>query len=133
MVTSTEKQGFSRRLEDALRRSALADAGPSRIAREFNLRYHGNPVTTQAVRKWLGGLALPGQDKMRVLAEWLDVEPQWLRFGEGTAPRPGARQEMAAYRSEHATLTRKYELLNEPHRRMVHEMVLALLRLEGKQ
>lgn len=144
MASSEEKQGFSLRLADALRRAGLHEAGPSRIAREFNLRYHGDPVTTQAVRKWLGGLAVPSQDKMRVLAEWLDVPPQWLRFGEGSPEernltRQGqdgrvlTRQEAAAYRADYTALARKFELLSDPHRKIVFEIVLALLRLEGKQ
>jgi len=36
----------------------------------------------QAVRRWLRGEAIPSQDKLQVLAEWLRVEPQVLRFGE---------------------------------------------------
>ena len=134
MASSDEKKGFARRLAEALRRADLHEAGPSRIAREFNLRYHGDPVTTQAVRKWLGGLAVPSQDKMRVLAEWLDVAPQWLRFGEGAREeRNLTRQESSAYRADYPTLPRKFDLLNDPHRKMVFEIVLALLRLEGKQ
>jgi len=134
MASSEEKKGFTKRLAEALRRADLHDAGPSHIAREFNLRYQGNPVTTQAVRKWLGGLALPSQDKMRVLAEWLDVAPQWLRFGEGVRDeRNVTRQESTAYRADYPTLLRKFDLLNDPHRKMVFEIVLALLRLEGKQ
>jgi len=135
MTSGDEKQGFSKRLVEALRRVGLHDAGPSRIAREFNLRYHGDPVTTQAVRKWLTGLALPSQDKMRVLAAWLDVQPHWLRFGDGAAreERNAARQETTAYRADFPALSRKFEQLNEPHRKMVFELVLALLRLEDKQ
>ncbi len=134
MASTDEKSGFSKRLGEALRRSGLAERGPSLIAREFNLRYHGNPVTTQAVRKWLTGLAMPSQDKMRVLCDWLEVQPQWLRFGEGARDeRHAARQEAAAYRADYPALARKFELLSESHRKMVIEIVLALLRLEGKQ
>lgn len=32
-------------------------------------------------RRWLNGDALPAQDKLRVLAEWLGVGAEWLRFG----------------------------------------------------
>ena len=134
MASSEEKLGFSQRLEEALRRAGLHEAGASRIAREFNLRYHGDPVTTQAVRKWLDGRAIPSQDKMRVLAAWLDVASQWLRYGEGSREqRHLTRQETAAYRADYAALPRKFESLSEPHRRMIFEIVLALLRLEGKQ
>ena len=107
------------------------------VAREFNLRYQGAPVTAQAARKWLEGRALPSQDKIRALALWLDVSPHWLRFGEpeGKSSRTQAplRQEAAAYRLEHGWPDKKFDLLNEAHKRMVVEMVIALLRLEGKQ
>lgn len=110
---------------------------PTRIAREFNLRYHGNPVSTQAVRKWLMGRALPSQDKIRALALWLDVSANWLRFGEGERKeeRQGlaARQETGGYRLDHGWAGKKFEQLNDAHKRMVLEIVHALLRLEGKQ
>jgi len=53
------------------------------LEREFNRRYWGRPVTLQAVRRWMRGEAIPAQDKLQVLAEWLKIEPQVLRFGEG--------------------------------------------------
>jgi len=135
MTLADEKQGFSRRLREALRKARPGLVSPTDIAREFNLRYHGNPITAQAVRKWLAGKSLPPQDKIRALALWLDVQPPWLRFGE-TERREGhvrARQEAAIYKVDTASLAKKFELLNEPHKKMVLELVLALLRLEGKQ
>ena len=39
-------------------------------------------VTIHAVRKWLGGDAIPQQATLRALAEWLRVPVGWLRFGE---------------------------------------------------
>ncbi|MFN7087466.1 MAG: hypothetical protein ACK4N4_12675 [Burkholderiales bacterium] len=137
MALSDEKQGFSKRLKEAMRHARVDATSPTRVAREFNLRYHGNPVTTQAVRKWLSGLALPSQDKIRVLAGWLEVPAQWLRFGEAESRerRAGfpARQDDAAYRTDSAWLEKKFEQLDEPHRKMVVEIVLALLRLESKR
>lgn len=137
MTLSDEKQDFSKRLKEAMRRSRVDAASPTRIAREFNLRYHGDPVTTQAVRKWLSGQSLPSQDKIRALAGWLDVPAQWLRFGETERKeeRSGivARQETPAYRTDQAWVGKKFEQLNEPHKKMIVEIVLALLRLEGKQ
>lgn len=76
-----EKVEFSERL-----RSRLVGAGyqarPSVIEREFNLRWHGRSVSTQAAWSWLNAKSIPSQDKVQVLAEWLKVEPQVLRFGE---------------------------------------------------
>ena len=135
MTLADEKQGFSKRLREALRKARPGPVSPTDIAREFNLRYHGNPITAQAVRKWLAGRSLPPQDKIRALASWLDVQPPWLRVGEPER-REGhvsARQEAGIYKVDSASLAKKFELLNEPHKKMVLELVLALLRLEGKQ
>jgi transcriptional regulator with XRE-family HTH domain len=76
-----EGDEFSQRLKQAMR-----DAGypirPVVLEREFNTRYWGRSITVQAVRRWLNGEAIPSQDKLQVLADWLKVEPHVLRFGE---------------------------------------------------
>lgn len=137
MTLADEKQSFSKRLREAMRRMHLDTGSPTHIAREFNLRFHGDPVTTQAVRKWLTAKSLPSQDKIRVLALWLDVPAQWLRYGEGERKEdrahPGTRQDAAPYKADLNWAAKKFDQLNEPHKRMVLEMVHALLRLEGKQ
>lgn len=75
-----EKAEFSERLK-----RAMIDAGypvrPIVLEREFNTRYWGRPISVQAVRRWLNGEAIPAQDKLQILADWLKVEPQILRFG----------------------------------------------------
>jgi transcriptional regulator with XRE-family HTH domain len=137
MALLDEKQAFSKRLKEALRKSAVDAHGYARVAREFNLRYAGDPVSTQAVRKWLTGGALPSQDKIRALAQWLDVGVHWLRFGEADRKQDraqiGTRQDAAPYRADPTWVTRKFDALEDHHKRMVIEMVHALLRLEGKQ
>jgi len=134
MALADEKQGFSKRLREALKRAEPVAAGPAALAREFNLRYEGTPVTVQAVRKWVSGRALPSQDKIRALALWLEVSPQWLRYGDAeTAPARALRQESAAYRADPVWVSKKYEALYDGHKKMVAEFVVALLRLEGKR
>ena len=131
MTAADEKRDFSRRLKDAIRK-ARVEAGPTRFARDFNLRHHGDPVTAQTARKWLYGRALPTQDKLRALAQWLEVPPSWLRYGEAERSHT-ARQDSATYGVDSVWIGRKFDSLSEPHRRMVLEITRALLRLEGKQ
>jgi transcriptional regulator with XRE-family HTH domain len=134
MALTDEKQGFSRRLGESLKRAQAGAGGAAALAREFNLRYDGTPVTVQAVRKWVSGKSLPSQDKIRALALWLEVSPQWLRYGEGEGAAPRMlRQESAAYRADAAWLSKKYEVLNDSHKKMIAELIMALLRLEGKR
>src|SRR5262245_65743093 len=112
MQLGDEKQGFSKRLRESLKRAQPAAEGPAALAREFNLRYDGTPVTVQAVRKWVSGRALPSQDKIRALALGLEVSPQWLRYGEGeTAPARALRQESASYRSASVSAAENAEAL----------------------
>ena len=133
MTQDAEKRDFSRRLRETLRRTQTAD-GTAAFAREFNLRYEGRPVTAQAVGKWLAGRALPSQDKLRALSRWLDVSPHWLRFGDGESkPTPVLRQETASYRVDPQWPAKKYDALSEAHKKMVVEMLIALLKLEGKR
>lgn len=108
--------------------------GPAAIAREFNLRYDGTPVSVQAVRKWTTGKALPSQDKIRALALWLDVSPHWLRYGESDAGSGRTlRQETGSYRADPAWISRQYEALNDGHKKIIAELLVALLRLESKR
>jgi hypothetical protein len=75
-----EKQEFASRLASAMR-DAGYEPRPSVLEAQFNIRYMGRPVTYQAVVRWLKGEAIPAQDKLQVLADWLKVEPHILRFG----------------------------------------------------
>ena len=73
---------FSKRLIDTLASSRSLNASPTSLAREFNFYFVGKPVTVHAARKWLVGDAIPTQDKLRALANWLSVSVEWLRFGD---------------------------------------------------
>lgn len=76
-----EAQQFSERLKQSMIQAGYV-VRPVVLEREFNQHYWGTPVTAQAVRKWLHGEVIPTQDKLQALAEWLRVDPHWLRFGE---------------------------------------------------
>lgn len=76
-----EKSGFAKRLHDGMV-AAGYEPRPVVLEKEFNSRYWGRSVTFQAVRRWLKGEAIPAQEKLQVLAEWLKLEPHVLRFGD---------------------------------------------------
>ncbi len=86
-----EKLEFAARLAAAMR-AAGYEARPSVLEAQFNTRYWGKPVTYQAVTRWLKGEAIPAQDKLQVVADWLNVEPHVLRFGEGPIKTIRARR-----------------------------------------
>lgn len=82
---SGERDQFSTRLKAVLESAKGLPPSPTQVAREFNNRFVGKPVTIHAVRKWLMGEAIPTQDKLRALAKWLEVSVEWLRFGGASA------------------------------------------------
>lgn len=76
-----EKISFSERLKSALSQ-AKHPISPTYLSNEFNLRYDGQPVSVQSANNWLLGKSIPNQDKLSLLAIWLNVSSQWLRFGD---------------------------------------------------
>lgn len=128
MQSINEREAFSRRLKEALRFAGDDGSSPSRLASEFNRRYPGRPVTLHAARKWLIGEAVPAQDKLKVLANWLGVGADWLRFGEGSSS--------TTYRVAESAPLVDYELarmigeLTPYHREAVLQLVKALKRAE---
>ncbi|MES2535777.1 MAG: hypothetical protein V4632_07870 [Pseudomonadota bacterium] len=81
-----EREEFSERLKHALRQADYAPDSPTQLAREFNIRFPGRAITVHAARKWLVGEAIPTQEKLRTLAQWLRVPAEWLRFGDTSSP-----------------------------------------------
>ena len=65
-------------------RKAGYEPRPAVLLRVFNSRYHGTSVSFQSVSRWLGGKAIPGQDKLQVLSTLFGVEPHVLRFGQSS-------------------------------------------------
>ena len=82
---SKESESFSQRLQLALQNAGIPPS-PSRVAQVFNRFSKRWSVTPHAARKWIKGQAIPSQDRLCVLADMLGVGPDWLRFGEKSAP-----------------------------------------------
>ena len=82
-LTSAQRQQalFSKRLIWALEVEGIA-LSPTILQREYNSLSNQAPITIHAARKWLMGEAIPTQGRIQILAEWLNVSPSWLRFGE---------------------------------------------------
>jgi hypothetical protein len=77
------RQSFSKRLYDEFQRMGLPMNSPTEITRTINRKLPQLSVTPQAVRKWLFHGVFPSQDKIMMLADWLGVSAQWLRYGTG--------------------------------------------------
>jgi hypothetical protein len=74
---------FAERLNDVCDEKGLPNHGrQSRLGRQFG-------VSQQSARKWLEGIAFPELDKLVAIADWGDVNVNWLLQGAG--PRRGNR------------------------------------------
>lgn len=124
-----EKTEFAERLKAAMCAAGYPDR-PSVLEREFNSRYWGRSVSFQAVSRWLRGQAIPSQEKLLVLAEWLQVEPQALRFGERAARNireTRGRWEDSRHYQERETFE-AFLALPAEQRKIVHEVIMAFAR-----
>lgn len=132
MTSEKERFNFSERLRTALAGTGYAPS-PTLLAREFNLRTKDKAVSMFASRKWLMGESIPTQEKMHVLADWLGVSAQWLRFGiEDSVPRQDRTAEPLTEAADRAILG-DYQRLNEIHRSVIREMIAVLLKAEQKR
>jgi transcriptional regulator with XRE-family HTH domain len=126
MAKHLEYEEFSKRLREALRRNGVDAGSPTKLARDFGDFYKAR-VSSQAVRKWLHGEAIPSQDKLKVLAGWLGVAPEWLRFGTEAATQT-AQQVPTAYRAvlSDQELVKRYHRLNHRQQQAVAEIIVSL-------
>lgn len=92
MPNPDEKQAFTARLKQALKRSRKKVNTAAELALQFNLRHENGSVSQQAAQKWLTGKSRPTPDKIETLADWLDVPVQWLRYGIGEKSLPPATE-----------------------------------------
>lgn len=127
-----EKAEFAARL-----RQAMTDAGyeprPSVLEKGFNSHYWGRSVSFQAVSSWLDGKTIPTQDKLQALAEWLNVEPHVLRFGDHVKKKVEAKRkrwdEGIGYQERE--VFDAFLKLPAPQRKLVREVILAFARAYG--
>jgi transcriptional regulator with XRE-family HTH domain len=128
-----EKAEFAQRLTDAMTRAGYA-LRPVVLEREFNTRYWGRSVTLQAVRRWLRGEAIPSQEKLQVLADWLKVEPQVLRFGEQVSN--SIQQQKQRWDEGIGYLEREtfdaFLKLPAPQRKLIREVILTFSKVHGE-
>ena len=127
-----EKIEFSSRLRQAMTDAGYA-ASPSVLEHEFNLRWYGRSISNQAAWSWLNSKAIPTQEKIQVLAEWLKVEPEVLRFGE--AVRQSVHKHRQRWDEGVGYLEREtfdaFLQLPAPQRKLIREVILTFAQVHG--
>lgn len=131
MNSSNERESFSERLQQALKNAHYSPDSPTRLAREFNIRFEGRPITVHAARKWLVGEAIPTQEKLRMIAQWLGVPAEWLRFGgtETHATNGEPLNGLSRFESADVKLIADLQRLDEHHRQIAREFIRMLVRI----
>ena len=84
---------FSERLTDAMLEAGYAarEGSWSRLPVEIEpLRREAQAKSLTTARKYLEGEALPRRHRLERIAEWLNVNPDWL--GSGVGPRNASEQ-----------------------------------------
>ena len=132
MNSTQERLLFSERLQQALRHAEYSPDSPTQLAREFNVRFAGNPVTVHAARKWLQGESIPTQETLRALASWLDVPADWLRFGSVESEVSGEGKGNKVDPRD-AKLLSQLQKLDEHHRQIAEEFLRTLVRVTSKK
>ena len=138
MKASIEREDFSERLQQALRNADYSPDSPTQLAREFNIRFSGRPITVHAARKWLVGEAIPTQEKLRTLAQWLGVPAEWLRFG-GDERKEERRADGTTsdlpprFESDDVKLIADLQRLDEQYRIIAREIIRMLVRLNRQK
>jgi transcriptional regulator with XRE-family HTH domain len=129
MNSTNERESFSERLQQALKNAHYSPDSPTRLAREFNIRFEGRPITVHAARKWLVGEAIPTQEKLRMIAQWLGVPADWLRFGGAEQAAGEAGAASARFESADVKLIADLQRLDEHHRQLAREFIRMLVRV----
>ena len=74
-TTQELKERFSKKLREAVRIFYGCLPSASIIARDFNLRSRNtSPVTQESVRRWIRGISLPEDPRLKVLVNWLAID-----------------------------------------------------------
>jgi hypothetical protein len=120
-----ERQAFSRRLADAMRKAGY-DPRPNVLMKAFNSHYDGASVTEMSASRWLNAGAIPNQDKLQVLAELFGVEPHVLRFGRGARIADTRGGWAEALNAQDRAMVDAFVHLPAAQRRLVRELVAAL-------
>ena len=132
MLTPREKKAFASRLRTALESKNKQPFPAAKLALQFNLRHPNEPITSQAAHKWLSGTAVPSPDKAETLAQWLEVDAHWLRFGTPAENKIFPRTTLPTTdglvpSAEEGRLLNGYRSLNKRQRKLVQSLIEELL------
>ena len=122
-----EKVEFAARLRAALEAKGI-EVSAAVVEKRFNSRYDGAPITAQAVSGWLNGKSITKQDKLRVLAAVVGMEPHELQFGSRNWVRETRAEWPEPLAASDRMMMDAYLRLPLEQRRLIRELVAMLAR-----
>ncbi|MEO6226736.1 MAG: helix-turn-helix transcriptional regulator [Thermomonas sp.] len=120
-----EKAAFAARLRRALEAKGI-EASPVVVEKRFNSRYEGAAVTQQAISGWLNGKSIPKQDKLRVLAALVGMEPHELQYGGKSRVSEGTLSWADGMTAQDRMMVDAFLHLPSPQRKLVRDLVAML-------
>jgi hypothetical protein len=104
---------------------------PTSLARDFNLRWQGAPISTNAARKWLYGPTLPKMEKIQVLAKMLGTSAEWLRWGESSDTKENETGYLNKQLAE--AVLHDWYLLNNTNKQLISALLNLMLKQQKSQ
>lgn len=120
-----EKADFAARLRAALQ-AANIEPSAAVVEKRFNSRYPGAPVTAQAISQWLNGKVIPRQDKIRVLAALVGVDPHVLQYGGRSRVGEGRAEWAEGMAAQDRAMVDAFLHLSPAQRKLVRDLIAAL-------
>lgn len=130
------KDTFSRSLRKCLHEHYGRVPAAAVIAKDFNLRAYGvDPITQESARRWIRGISIPEEDRLKVLIEWLSLDfnailcsngndDRHARAGDGhSVSKETFRQKGDGLSISDEELVRLFFNLDEERKRLVLELI----------
>jgi transcriptional regulator with XRE-family HTH domain len=125
-LNKDQQLGFSNRLQELLLQKGKS-VSPTELARDFNLRWRGIPVTANATRKWLTGQSVPTLDKLSVVAQLLNTNEDWLRWGDMSMNDRNTGRS-SRQQNDEQSFTQDFKMLSASNKKVVNAVMEVLLK-----
>ena len=125
-LNKDQQPSFSSRLQALLLQKGKS-LSPTELARDFNLRWRGVPVTVNATRKWLNGQSEPTLDKLSVVAQMLNTNEDWLRWGDLSMNERNIESKIVAA-NDVLSFTQDFKMLSASNKEVVNAVMEVLLK-----
>lgn len=130
--SSLERSAFSERLLSSFTKLGYKPKITA-LTRIFNSLSDVAPITTHGFRKWVTSESIPNQTRLCVLAKWLHVTPEWLRYGSAAPALPEINLKNVELPREIHLMLRDYKLLSDESKQLFDLTLKTILALQSNK